>query len=157
MSTLYEEDFYSWTQEQAAVLRRAAELRLNAPGDADWEHLAEEVEDMGISLLRELYSRYTILVAHLLKWRYQPEARSSSWRGTINTQRRHIADLVWRNPGVKPKRQAELGRAYEGARELAADDSDLPLETFPKDNPFTLEEVEDRAFWPEPVPSQERS
>lgn len=42
MST-YEQDFYGWTQEQAALLRAG---RLN---DLDIENLIEEVETMGRS------------------------------------------------------------------------------------------------------------
>jgi ribosomal protein L29 len=157
VSTLYEEDFYSWTQAQAAVLRRAAELRLNAPGDADWEHLAEEIEDMGISLERELYSRYRVLLLHLLKWRYQPAMRSSGWEGSIRVQRHEIARLLRKNPGLKPKRPGELEDAYEAARLAAAPETGLAGDIFPTMCPFTLEEVEHADFWPEAAVMVERS
>jgi Domain of unknown function DUF29 len=42
---LYKEDFYAWTREQAAALRRLADERWNGP--LDLLHLAEEVEDLG--------------------------------------------------------------------------------------------------------------
>ena len=72
MSALYDEDFYSWTREQADLLRRAGEQRLNTPSGLDWEHLALAV--MGARLVAELqlYNRYVVLIAHLLKWHYQP-------------------------------------------------------------------------------------
>ena len=61
----YDQDFYGWTQEQAALLRAG---RLN---DLDIENLIEEVETMGRSEKRELESRLTVLFVHLLKWKYQ--------------------------------------------------------------------------------------
>lgn len=149
MSNLYEQDFYSWTQEQAALLRRAAELRPNDPSGLDWEHLAEEIWGLALSVENELYHRYVVLLVHLLKWRYQAGLQGGSWRGTINEQRRRIARLLRKNPGMKPKRQAEFADAYEEARERAADESGLPLATFPASCPFTLEQAEDREFWPE--------
>ncbi len=41
-------------------------------------NIAEEIEDVGKSEQRELASRMAVLIAHLLKWKYQP----SRHRGT---------------------------------------------------------------------------
>ena len=68
-SPLYDQDFYAWSREQAELLR-AGEL-----GQADIEHIAEEIESMGRTEKRELISRLEILLLHLLKWRYQPGKR----------------------------------------------------------------------------------
>jgi Domain of unknown function DUF29 len=70
----YVRAFYAWTNEQSALLR-AGKL-----GQADLEHIAEEIESMGKTEKRELISRLTVLLLHLLKWRFQPELRSTSWR-----------------------------------------------------------------------------
>ena len=78
----YDADFYGWANEQAALLR---EGRLN---EADIENIAEEIESMGRSEKRELVSRLAVLLTHLLKWRYQPGGRGSSWRASIVVQRR---------------------------------------------------------------------
>jgi hypothetical protein len=144
----YEDDFYGWSQEQAAALRRAAAARVNLPAPLDFANLAEEIESLGASQLRELYSRYRVLLLHLLKWQYQPAKRSPSWRGTINTQRREIEDLLSLSPSLKPKRRARLAKAYAAAREDAANETGLPIGTFPERCPYTLEEVESGAFWP---------
>lgn len=149
MLTLRDDDLYSWSLEQAAVLRRGAELRLNGPDGIDWLGIAEELEALATSLERELYSRYKILLAHLLKWRHQPGHRGSSWRGTIDEQRDEIGRLLVKNPGIKPKRQAEFDVAYRKARSRAAGETGLPVELFPQACPFTLEEVESEDFWPE--------
>ena len=46
--TLYDRDFFAWTQDQAAALRRAQRDRIDAP--VDWEHLADELEQLGGSI-----------------------------------------------------------------------------------------------------------
>jgi hypothetical protein len=74
-SQLYESDFYAWANEHAALLRGG---RLS---DADILHIAEEIESMGKSEKRELVSRLTVLLLHLLKWQFQPGRRAASWRG----------------------------------------------------------------------------
>jgi hypothetical protein len=69
-SPLYERDFYAWANEQAALLR-AGKI-----GEADIEHIAEEIESMGRTEKRKLISRFTVLMLHLIKWRYQPGLRA---------------------------------------------------------------------------------
>lgn len=72
MGTSYEVDVVAWASEQAALLR-AGKL-----SDIDIRHIAEEIEDVGKSEQRELASRMAVLLAHLLKWQYQPGRRGSS-------------------------------------------------------------------------------
>jgi hypothetical protein len=74
---LYEQDFFEWTVQNAQLLRAG---RLE---EADLEHIAEEIEDMGRSERRELESRLSVLLSHLLKWRFQPSRRGRSWQATI--------------------------------------------------------------------------
>src|SRR4051794_17869997 len=87
-NTLYESDFYAWTQEQARLLR---EQRW---GDLDLENLVDEVESVGGSEKREIRNRLVGLIAHLLKWKYQPGRRGASWRKTISEHRRQLSDVV---------------------------------------------------------------
>ena len=77
MASLYEADFYAWANQQASLLRAG---KLSA---ADIQNIAEEIESMGKSEKRELVSRLTILLLHLLKWQFQPGLRGDSWRYTI--------------------------------------------------------------------------
>ena len=74
---LHEQDFYAWTQEQAA------KLRASQPAGLDWERLAEEIEDMGSSKITQIENRLGQLLAHLLKWTRYPEGRCNSWAGTV--------------------------------------------------------------------------
>jgi hypothetical protein len=149
MSTLYATDFYSWTREQAAMLRRAADQRLNAVPELDWHELAQEVEDLGRSLERELYSRFSVLLVHLLKWRYQLSLRGFSWELTIARQRFELSRLLAKNPGLKRKTASEFGDAYQAARLQAAKETGLALTSMPTDCPFEREQVLDEAFLPE--------
>jgi hypothetical protein len=82
MTSLYDSDFFAWANEQASLLR-AGKL-----SSADIENIAEEIESMGKSEKRELVSRLTILLLHLLEWQSQPGLRGNSWRYTIKVQRR---------------------------------------------------------------------
>jgi hypothetical protein len=138
----HDTDFYSWTQEQAALLRQG---RLN---ELDIAHLIEEVEDMGRSEKRELESRLAVLLMHLLKWQYQPERRGNSWEGTIRVQRKSLKKVLKQNPGLKPSLSESLWDSYDDARLLAMKKTGLPLKTFPTECPWILERVLDDEFWP---------
>src|SRR5215475_10648771 len=126
-TTLYEQDFYAWTQEQAALLREGAVHEL------DLTHLAEEIEDMGHSQQDKLASHLLVLLTHLLKLQlaafHRPHdyARAAhGWRLTCRAQRLQIAKVLRRNPRLRPTVPAELVDAYEIARVEAA--RDLPLD-----------------------------
>src|ERR1700683_3000449 len=105
-SALYDQDFYAWSNQQAALLR-AGKL-----GQADIEHIAEEIESMGRTEKRELISRLTVLLLHLLNWRYQPEKRGASWEASIRVQRNRLADHLEDNPSLKPLLPQALLSAY---------------------------------------------
>jgi len=91
-NTLYDSDFFAWANEQAALLRAG---RLT---EADIENIAEEIESMGRSEKRELVNRMSVLFLHLLKWRFQPTHRSTSWRLTIEEQRYRVTRHMKDNP-----------------------------------------------------------
>ena len=148
LKPLHDSDFYGWTLDQAGKLRQASRSQLGTLSGLDLDSLADELEELGMSKLDELFSRYKVLVWHLLKWQYQPDKRSKSWRNTIVEQRRRIARVMRRNPSVRPKRLEELDDSYTLARNQAAEKTNLPLSTFPETCPFTLEQVEDPDFWP---------
>ena len=94
MSSTYENDIVAWANEQAYLLRSG---KLSA---IDIEHIAEEIEDVGKSEQRELASRISVLIAHLLKWQYQPERQSGSWQRTIKEQRKAIARRLKKTPSL---------------------------------------------------------
>jgi len=137
----YESDFYAWTQTTARRVRegRFAEVDLNA--------IAGEIEDMGKRDLREVNNRMAILIAHLLKWQFQPDRRSPSWRSTIAVQRTDIADLLTQSPSLKRKLSAKLPQTYERAKQIASAETGLGGESaFPVSCPYALAELLDFGF-----------
>ena len=139
----YDDDFYGWTNEQAALLR---EGRI---AEADIANIAEEIESMGRSEKRELVSRLTVLLTHLLKWRYQPGGRGSSWRTSIVVQRDRMSDLLDDNPSLKSQIPMALERAYREAVMVAGDETKLGDSAFPTQNPWSFDQIVSPDFWPE--------
>jgi hypothetical protein len=81
-----------------------------------------------------------VLLTHLLKWEYQPERRSGSWKNTIRNQRWELADDV-EGGTLRAHALDQLATAYERARLQAEAETDLPLATFPETCPWTLDEA----------------
>ena len=140
--SLYEEDFVRWTARNAELLRSG---RLE---EADVQHIAEELEDMGKGQRRALEGRFTILLLHLLKWQVQPERRTSSWRATIVGQRIAIAKILREAPSLENHSSEVLDEVYRDAIELAVAETELPPERFPVNLPYTIEQLLDREFLP---------
>ena len=139
----YETDFHAWTQVQAALLRagRLAEL--------DLKNLVEELESMGASERRELGSRLKVLLQHLLKWQFQPDSRSNSWRGTVDKQRDQLERLLEQSPSLQRLLPDLLPVEYARARRAAILETEQPLERFPSSCPYTLKQMLDPDFWPD--------
>lgn len=142
-TTRYEADFFAWANEQAALLRAG---KLSA---ADIEHIAEEIEDMGRAEQRELENRLKQLLLHLLKWRFQPERRGSSWQASIRIQRVEIAKHIKKNPSLKADIAETMSDAYEVAQIEAAGETGLSETVFPAECPWSYEQIMDAGFWPD--------
>ena len=141
--SLYERDFYGWSQEQAALLRAGRLTELDTP------NLLEEIEEMGRNAENELLSRLEVLFIHLLKWRFQPARRGRSWRLSIAEQRRKIARRLERSPSLKHKLPGILVDAYGDAVLGAERETGLDASVFPAESPWTFEQIMDAAFLPE--------
>ncbi len=135
MSALYERDFYAWANQQAALLR-AGEL-----GAAEIANIAEEIESMGRSERNQLTNRLAVLLAHLLKWQYQPGLRGNSWRLTIREQRRRASRVLAQNPSLNADLSTILAEAYGDALLIAERETGLPEDTFPAACPWTFDQA----------------
>ena len=142
-AALYDEDFFAWANEQAALLRAG---KLAA---ADIEHIAEEIESMGRTEKREFVNRLAVLLLHLLKWRFQPERRGNSWRLSISNQRRQLGRHLRDNPSLKSALPEALDDAFGDAVNDAAGETGLSVETFPTACPWPFEQIMDAGFWPD--------
>lgn len=143
MGNLYETDVVAWAEEQAKLLRNRNWAAL------DIENIAEEIEDVGKSVRRELKSRMAVLLAHLLKWKYQPNRRGKSWFRTLRNQRDEVADLLQSTPSLEPALHDEKWRqrVWENAVTLA--NKETGVDDFPEDCPWTFEQVLDHNFTPD--------
>jgi len=142
-NTLYEQDFFAW------ILHNAQLLRERKFSDIDIENIAEELESMGKRDKRELISHFRILIAHLLKWQFQPENRSGSWRGSITEQRFQINDQIKESPSLKQFLSEAIAKSYSKAVELASEETGLPVSFFPADSPYSPEKLLNKSFYPE--------
>ena len=139
----YQKDFYSWTCEQAELLRAG---RFN---ELDVFNLVEEIETMGRSEKRELQSRLMVLLVHLLKWQYQPARRGRSWTLTIKGQRINLDDVINDNPGLKPQLLGLLNNAYRLAIVEVSKQTMLEESIFPVKCSWTLDQIRDEGYFPD--------
>ena len=141
-SSLHEEDFYRWTQQQAALLR---EGRLD---QLDIANLTEEIEDLGRSEKRAIESNLVVVLKHLLKWQFQPRRRSRSWLSSIAEHRRRLRDDLEASPSLRPYAVERLSRCYQDARRQALIETGLAASAMPLEPPYTLDQVLDPDFLP---------
>jgi len=139
---LYDKDFAEWTRQNAEL------LRAGRASEADLEHIAEEIEDLGKRERRSLHNRCVRLIEHLLKWHYQPERRGSSWTRTIILQRRSIRRLLDENPSFRPGLAEFVAAAYDDAAAVVAGVTAQPRSEFPEMCPFTVEQLLTEGFLP---------
>lgn len=142
LQQVYDKDFYAWSLQSADLLRQRKFSEL------DIEHIAEEIESMGNRDKRELINRLAVLVAHLLKWQYQPSRRSKSWKLTVKEQRIQVLQLLEESPSLKHEITLKFNAAYEQAIVMAEIETGLEESIFPKECPFLLDQCLDHNFFP---------
>ncbi|MEO0377459.1 MAG: DUF29 domain-containing protein [Cyanobacteria bacterium P01_A01_bin.17] len=142
-SKLYNQDFAQWLDQTVQLLK---EGKLD---ELDLENLIEEVESLGRSEKRALSSNLIIVILHLLKWRYQPEKRSGSWKGSIIEHRRRVKRLLKDSPSLKSYLESEFTDCYANARLQAAGETGLDIQAFPVDCPYGLEALLTDGFLPD--------
>jgi hypothetical protein len=127
----------------------AEHLRQQHYDQVDWANLIEEIEDMSRRERKSLKANLIVVLLHLLKWQYQPDYRSGSWRGSIREHRRRINDDLQDSPSLVPYLQTIFAECYASARNQAADETGLPLETFPILCPYTAEQTLNAEYLPD--------
>jgi len=144
MTSLYEQDFYSWALQQAQLLKMGQFTQL------DINHLIAELESMSATEKRELISRLEILLMHLLKWKFQPVFQNRSWRLTIKEQRLQLDDHLQDNPSLKNPEilQVIITKAYRRALVKAETETGLDGKVFPQTCPYSLAQIMDMDFYP---------
>jgi hypothetical protein len=139
---LYREDYFAWIEAQRALLRQGRVQEIDA------DLLAEELEAMGRRERNELVSRLIILIAHLLKWQYQPAHRTASWDGSIVEQRVQISREMRLSPSLKAFLSQAIQDAYPDAVHIATQQTGIAATSFPALCPYGEREILDEAYWP---------
>lgn len=140
------EDYYGWTQETIEKLRQGRLSEVSA------DDLIRELEEMASSDRNEVENRLIVLLAHLLKWKYQPERRGRSWNLTLKEQRRRIARRLRKSPSLKPTLEEIFDEAYLDAVTMAARETDKDEDVFPPtfaETGWSWEQVLDTEFYPD--------
>jgi len=134
LSQLYEADETAWLEAMAELIQQGHW------DDLDYPHLQEYLSDMAQRDRREVESRLATLFTHMLKWTYQPDHRSRSWRGTIIEQRYQLVRQASRGV-LRNHAEAVLTDAYAEATVRAAAETGLATDAFPSACPYTLEQL----------------
>jgi hypothetical protein len=134
----YDSDILTWSERQAALLRRhAASARGN---DAiDWPNIVEEIEDVGRSELHSVEALLAQALRHMLKAEAWPLSRDApSWRADAidfrqQAQRRFAPSM---------RQRIDLAHLYRQAlRALPETIDGLPPLPAPDACPVTLDEM----------------
>lgn len=135
--TLYDTDFVLWLETTATLLR---ERKLE---ELDYDNLIEEIESMAQTQRIDLDMNLIILLAHWLKWEYQPRKRSGSWAFTIAERNLQITDSIQDSPSLKKYFEEVFDECYANAVLLVNKETGLSVDSFPDRCPFSIEQILD--------------
>ena len=171
--SLYDEDPWSWAQEQVAAMRR------RDLGAVDWDNVIEEIGDVAGRDERTWVSHCRNVISHLLKIHNSPNSPDlNHWRDEIEDWRQEMHEVLDDSPGMRSKLAELLPKAWRRGRAVAvrklarhgspdnvahqrrlqrAWESRLPaerpyhLEDITSYDPFDRDAKPDPDVWPAPV------
>jgi DNA-binding PucR family transcriptional regulator len=147
---LYKDDFYAWTRDQGQALRRLAEQRWNGP--LDLEHLAEEVEELGMQARNAVRSQLERVIEHLLKLEHSPAAEPrAGWMNSVDDARARTEDAM--TPTIRRETEPLLSMLYRRARrrvarDLVAQGEKEAARALPADCPYAFDDLIADDWWP---------
>ena len=142
VQTLYQTDFDLWLQETANLLRNGDVEQL------DYQILAEEIEDMAGSRKDALESNLIRVLQHLLKWKYQPQKLTNSWKASITEHSLHLNKAFKKSPSLKPYFEQVFADCYQDARLITSQETGLDIGVFPEICPFAQADVLNPQYLP---------
>ena len=140
---LYKQDFYAWTRQQAAALRRLADERWNGP--LDLVHLSEEIADLGEERRNAVRSHLRRIIEHCLKLEHSPAVEPhADWKGSIVNARSEIGDRL--TTTIRNDMERELPALYAQALRaarlaLSERGESEAAETLPENGPYVLAQL----------------
>ncbi len=139
-TSLYDRDTSLWVEDTVTKLKARDFTNL------DLENLIQEIESLGKQQKQELRNRLGILIGHLLKWDYQPELRSKSWKATIREQRDELYEILHDNPSLKPYLAEAMQKGFQKGINLVLKETPLDLPDLPQTMPYAIAQILDRNF-----------
>jgi hypothetical protein len=140
---LYDQDYALWLEQTAQQLRdRNVDV-------LDWQHLLEEIEDLGRSQKNAVESYLRQLLKHLLLYEYWLEQRNycgEGWADEIDNFRNEL-EILLRSKTLYNFAESIFEATYEKARRSAI--KKTKLDVFPDQCPYSLEQVLALEFLPE--------
>ena len=145
---LYESDYYAWTFDQAARVRLLAQDQ-----GLDVELLADEIEDLGRLELRACEDLTESILKTFLKIQFSglrdPFKR---WCADIEVARMRLEERL--TPTIRIRLSERWNTRYQIAQHLAAKSLPYPIDFwddhFPPNPPYTLDQVTNPVWFPEP-------
>jgi len=134
LTQLYEVDETAWLDEMVRLIDQGRRDEL------DYPHLSEFLSDMAKRDRREVNSRLTRLLAHVLKWVYQPAKRTKSWSTTILVQQDALQDIL-SSRVLRNHAESILQAMFPRAVKQAVAETGLAPNAFPGACPFTLDQL----------------
>ena len=147
--SLYGEDFYAWTRQQAELLRRLPTIG----NEFDPERIAEEIEDLGRSELRAAQSLCEHIIEQFLKLEYSGlNEPADHWVDEIVDWRLQLEKILTRSIEAKLDLPGRYRAALRLVRRFERDAPGL-MDRVPAQCPYTLEQIVgsgDEEWFPEP-------
>jgi hypothetical protein len=143
LNSLYQSDFNLWLEKNLALLKERGFAQL------DIDNLVEEIEDMGNNRKDALESNLMRVFQHLLKWKYQPQKRTNSWRASITEHSLRLNKTFKKSPSLKPYFENVYEECYQDARLVASRETGIDMSIFPEICPFKPNDVLDPNYLPE--------
>jgi Domain of unknown function DUF29 len=135
---LYDHDVLAWSEHQAELLRRIA--RGERVNDVDWEHVVEEIEDVGLSELNAAKSYLRQMIVHLLKLHGWPQFDAEHhWRAEIAAFQAELTDHF----APSMRQRIDVAKIYERAvRQIELTQyGGKPASASPATCPVTLDQL----------------
>ena len=144
-SSLYDADVLSWSEQQAAALRRLERSGVSVA--VDWDNVIDGIEQVGLAELHKAEDQIRVMLGHAIKGYCHTDSHSRI-RWSIETGKSQLQLGRYLTESMRPR--IDLDRLWQEAFDLA-----MPVvapevlsipPSIPPRCPFTLDELLDDEF-----------
>ena len=143
-SKLFEKDYYAWIQKMITA------LSVRRVDDIDFENLAEKVSDLAFLEEQRLSAHFQRLNCYLLLLIYQIDRtdHEKDWRWRLEDSRREISEILEESPSMRRLFLKIQENAYKHGVLMAEIEMGYLKTTFPKNCPWTIDQLLNMKFLP---------